>query len=144
MSADSLFMPHLDTVLIEQAYRSGAGNEIDSGKMSSPESSAALVANSFGFFLSRPEDLPPVPGTEDLGWPATDVKPEVYVRFPRRGGRHPWLDVLVETRTHLIGIESKRFEPFQKRQETVAVRCVHAQRMGHEDGTCGGIARLTS
>ena len=33
--------------------------------------------------------------------------------FPWRGGRTPWLDVLVRTRTALIGIESKRYEPFR-------------------------------
>jgi hypothetical protein len=113
MSTGSPFLQHLDVALIEQAYRNGAGNEIDSGKMSSPESSAALAANSFGFFLNRPEDLPPMPGAEDLGWPATDVKLEACVRFPWRGGRHPWLDVLIETDSHLIGVESKRFEPFR-------------------------------
>lgn len=31
------------------------------------------------------------------------------------GRRHPWLDVLVETPTHLIGVESKRFEPYRSR-----------------------------
>ena len=35
------------------------------------------------------------------------------MRFPWRGGRHPWLDAAVETGTHLIGVESKRFEPFR-------------------------------
>lgn len=35
------------------------------------------------------------------------------MRFPWSGGRHPWLDVAVETETHLIGIESKRFEPYR-------------------------------
>lgn len=39
--------------------------------------------------------------------------PEVCVRFPWAGGLHPWLDVLIETPTHLIGIESKRFEPYR-------------------------------
>ncbi len=33
------------------------------------------------------------------------------MRFPWAGGRHPCLDVLVETGTALIGIESKRYEP---------------------------------
>ena len=35
------------------------------------------------------------------------------MRFPWPGGRHPWLDAVVETETHVIGVESKRFEPFR-------------------------------
>lgn len=35
------------------------------------------------------------------------------MRFPWRGGRHPWLDAAVETSCHVIGVESKRFEPFR-------------------------------
>ena len=107
------FLPHLDRVSIERAYRKAAGNELDSGKILSPESSAALVANAFGFFIDVPQRLPPLPGTEDFGWPAASVQLEASVRFPWRGGRHPWLDVLVETDSYLIGIESKRFEPFR-------------------------------
>lgn len=113
MTATSPFLSHLNHGLIEEAYRAGAGNELDSGKLLSPESSAALVANAFGLFLDRPQDLPPMPGTKELGWPAQSVKLEACVRFPWAGGRHPWLDVLVETGTHLIGVESKRFEPFR-------------------------------
>ena len=30
-----------------------------------------------------------------------------------KGGRHPWLDALVVTPSALIGIESKRFEPYR-------------------------------
>ncbi len=41
---------------------------------------------------------------------------EKCVRFPWSGGRHPWLDAYVETKTHIIGIESKRFEPFRGRK----------------------------
>ncbi len=35
------------------------------------------------------------------------------MRFPWGGGTHPWLDVLVETEDTMIGIESKRFEPYR-------------------------------
>ena len=35
-----------------------AGNEIATGKFDSPESSAALAANAFGFFLQRASELP--------------------------------------------------------------------------------------
>ena len=39
------------------------------------------------------------------------------MRFPWRGGLHPWMDVLIETPTHLIGVESKRFEPFRPKSK---------------------------
>src|SRR5690606_32765205 len=48
-----------------------------------------------------------------LDWPAVKVEVERQMRFPWSGGRHPWLDAAVETQTSLIGVESKRFEPFR-------------------------------
>ena len=66
-----------------------------SGKFDSPESSAALAANTFGFFLNRPGDLPPLPGFKNVEWPTSSLHIEKEVRFPWRGGRHPWLDALV-------------------------------------------------
>lgn len=106
-------LPHLPKERILAAYAAAGGNEIESGKLASPESSAALVANAFGYFLDRPGDLPPVLPELQSAWPATSVRLEAQLRFPWSGGRHPWLDVLVETETHLIGIESKRYEPFR-------------------------------
>lgn len=106
-------LPGLPAEAIRACYAAAPGNEIESGKFASPESSAALVANSFGWFLEQPEALPPLPGKEDLGWPATRVGLEAIVRFPWSGGRHPCLDVLIETGAALIGIESKRYEPFR-------------------------------
>jgi len=104
---------YLPTDRIIAAFERSPGNELGSGKLENPESSAALAANSFGFFMDRPRDLPPIPGTEGCGWPAESVSIEECVRFPWRGGRHPWLDAFVETATHIIGIESKRYEPFR-------------------------------
>jgi hypothetical protein len=91
------------------------GNEVGSGKLASPESSAALAVNTFGWFISRPESLPPFPGLE-ADFPPTLVDVEYCARFPWAGGRHPWLDAVVETREHLIGVESKRFEPYRDRK----------------------------
>ena len=42
---------------ILRCYEHAAGSELLSGKFASPESSAALAANTFGFFLDRPEVL---------------------------------------------------------------------------------------
>lgn len=93
------------------------GNEIASGKFASPQSSAALAVNGFGWFLDRPADLPPFPGLEHCDWPAIRVDVERQMRFPWRGGRHPWLDAAVETLDCLIGVESKRYEPFRDRKK---------------------------
>ena len=55
-------------------------------------------------------------GTESQGWPPVQpIQLEQEVRFPWSGGRHPCLDVLIETHDALIGVESKRYEPFRKR-----------------------------
>lgn len=110
--------PHhfLPGVPVDQAIAALAradGKEIESGKFANPESSAALAVNCFGWFLNRPADLPPFPPLADLDWPAIKVDVERQMRFPWSGGRHPWLDAAIETPTHLIGIESKRHEPFR-------------------------------
>ena len=65
------FLPGVPGRQIEEIYNSAPGNEIASGKFDSPESSAALAANTFGFFLNRVGDLPPLPGCEEVEWPAT-------------------------------------------------------------------------
>ena len=107
------FLPGVPGAEIERIFNAAAGNEIESGKFDSPESSAALAANVFGFFLNRPQDLPPLPDCGRAGWPARSLAIEATVRFPWSGGRHPVLDCLVTTPSALIGIESKRFEPFR-------------------------------
>ena len=107
------FLPGVPEFLVRTALAKAGGNEIESGKLDSPESSAALAVNSFGWFIERPGDLSPFPSLADLDWPAVRVDVERQMRFPWRGGRHPWLDAAIETATHLIGIESKRFEPFR-------------------------------
>ena len=107
------FLPGVPEDLVRAALSKAGGNEIASGKLDSPESSAALAINAFGWFIERPADLPPFPPLADLDWPATRVDVERQMRFPWSGGRHPWLDAAVETLTHVIGVESKRFEPFR-------------------------------
>ena len=89
------------------------GNEIKSGKFDSPESSTALAVNTFGFFLNRLEELPPLPECGFLTWPAFSLDIERRVNFPWRGGKHPVLDILVAMVDAVIGIECKRFEPYR-------------------------------
>ncbi len=118
MIADFL-LPGLPVETIYAALEKSPGNEIGSGKIANASSSSALAVNTFGYFLARPMDMPTIPGTERFSWPAKSVYIEVCVRFPWQGGRHPWLDAYVETPTHIIGIESKRFEPFRGKRQAV-------------------------
>ncbi len=107
------FLPGVPGEEIERIFNAAPGNEIVSGKFDSLESSAALAANAFGFFLNRERDLPPLPKCDRVDWTGLSLSLEQEVRFPWRGGRHPVLDVLVIARSAFIGIESKRFEPFR-------------------------------
>jgi hypothetical protein len=91
------------------------GDELGSGKFASDESSAALAVNTFGWFIERPELLPALRGMR-LGAKVQHVDVEYCARLPWRGGKHPWLDAVVETDTQLIGVESKRFEPYRDKK----------------------------
>lgn len=93
-----------------------AGDELKSGKFASPDSSAALAVNCFAWFHERPHLLPPFPSLS-AQWPPRSVDVEACVRFPWSGGRHPWLDALVTTSTELVGVESKRYEPFRDKKK---------------------------
>jgi hypothetical protein len=112
---DDVFLPGVPADLVKAFYAHAPGNEIETGKFSHPESSAALAGNTFGFFLEAPLDLPPIPGFE-RGWLATSVSLETTLQFPWQAGRHPCLDVLVTTEKTAFAIESKRYEPFRERQ----------------------------
>src|SRR5450755_1086021 len=50
-------LDHLPKELILASYQAAGGQEVLSDKFASLESSAALVANAFGFFLNVPELL---------------------------------------------------------------------------------------
>lgn len=112
----SNLMPHLPADRILAELSRSPGNEVKSGKFDSPESSSALVANGFGLFLDRPGDLPALPGVP-MGQ-VESVGLEVEMRFPWSGGRHPWLDVGISTATTLIGVDSKRYEPYRPAKAT--------------------------
>ncbi len=111
------FLPGLPADLIETLLRRSPGSEFATGKFDNPDSSAALAANAFGRFLDHPRDLPPLPGVP-MGQPE-DVTIEAEMRFPWSGGTHPWLDAAVTTATTLVGIESKRYEPFRPGKQIV-------------------------
>lgn len=117
--ADDPFLPGVPVEHVQRRLAKAGGSEIRSGKFLSPESSAALAVNTFGWFVERPEMLPPFPGLE-ADFPPILVDVEYCARFPWSGGRHPWLDAVVETERLLIGVESKRFEPYRDKK-TVAL-----------------------
>lgn len=73
---DTDFLPGVPGPAVREALRKEGGNEIESGKFASPESSAALAVNAFGWFIPRPADLPPFPPLADLDWPAVQVDVE--------------------------------------------------------------------
>jgi hypothetical protein len=118
IETDYEFLPGVPFDLVMNRLNAAGGNEVSSGKLSSPESSAALAVNTFGWFMDRPELLPVFPMLQCLKWPATLVEIEYCARFPWPGGKHPWLDALVETPTAIIGVESKRFEPYRDRKDS--------------------------
>ena len=136
------FLPDLPGDKILARYAASPGSELKSGKFDSADSSAFLVANAFGWFLDRPEKLPAFPG---YGGPVPfRVEVAHEMRFPWAGGRHPWLDVGVETDSLLIGVESKRYEPFRPgKSGTFAeahTRDVWGDRMGRHAGLMRQIA----
>lgn len=107
-----VFLPGVPQDHILKRLALSPGNEVGSGKLTSPASSAALAVNSIGWFIERPELFAPFRGLEEH-FPAVSVDVEFEARFPWRGGLHPWLDGVVVTPTLLIGIESKRYEPYR-------------------------------
>lgn len=133
---DPAFVPGVPTEAVLAALRRAPGGELASGKFESPESSAALVANAFGWFLQQPRKLPPLPGVP-MGLPET-VEIEAEMRFPWAGGRHPWLDAAITTATTLVGVESKRYEPFRPGKTTTFSEAYDSRDWGP------GMARFTA
>ena len=115
--SNQTFLPGVPVEAVMAALRRSPGHELSSGKFDSPESSAALAANAFGWFLNRPQDLAPLPNVP-MGQPL-EVQIEAEMRFPWSGGRHPWLDAAITTATTLVGVESKRYEPFRPKKALV-------------------------
>jgi hypothetical protein len=111
-----VLLPGLPHDLIIEKYSAAPGNEILSGKFCNPESSSCLVANVFGLFFQTVADMPRLPGLAAYGAPRTLTPEAIVVSLAR--GWHPCLDLLIETDTALIGVESKRYEPFRSKSKT--------------------------
>jgi hypothetical protein len=110
------FLPGVPAEHVLERLAKAGGKEVESGKLLSLQSSAALAINTIGWFIDKPSDLPIFPGLGPENWPAISVEVEYSARFPWSGGRHPWLDAFIETDKTIIGIESKRFEPFRDKK----------------------------
>ncbi len=108
---DLSFLPGVPADAVLAALGHLPGSDLDS-----PDSSSALVANTFGWFLDRPRQLLPFPGVP-MGLPET-VELGVEVQLPMRGVRHPRVDAVVTTPTTLVGIVSKRYQPFRPAKVT--------------------------
>lgn len=108
---DIAFLPGVAAEAVLAALGRLPGSDLDS-----PDSSSALVANTFGWFLTRPRLLLPFPGVP-MGLPET-VELGAEMQLPMRGTRHPRLDALVTTATTLVGIASKRYQPFRPKKVT--------------------------
>ncbi|PTE13699.1 PGN_0703 family putative restriction endonuclease [Pseudogemmobacter blasticus] len=136
MPASFPFLPGVPAEAVLAALGRAPGGELASGKFDSPESSAALAANAFGWFLDRPAALPPLPGVP-MGRVET-VEVEAEMPFPWRGGRHPWLDAVLVTPTTLVGVEAKRYEPFRPRKASAFSEAFETRDWGD------GMARFTA
>src|SRR5579859_2311124 len=120
--ARTRLLPYLPVDRILEIFAAAPGNEISSRKFESLESSAALAANAFGLFIDGKVPLPALPGLETFSWPPTCVRLEAQLRLPWRGGRHPCFDAVIRTADALIGIESKRYEPYRPKTKTAMSR----------------------
>lgn len=105
------FLPDVPAETVLAALSRAPGNEVASGKIDGPESSQALAINAFGRFLANPALLPALPAVP-MGRPE-QVDLAAEMRFPWRGGRHPWSDVAIATPTSLVAITARRYEPFR-------------------------------
>ena len=109
--SDLSFLPGVPAEAVLATLGKLPGSDLDS-----PDSSSALVANTFGWFLTRPRLLLPFPGVP-MGLPEA-VELGVELQLPMRGVRHPRVDAVVTTPTTLVGVVSKRYQPFRPAKVT--------------------------
>lgn len=117
------FLPGVPGREIERIYRKAPGNEIERGKFDNPESSAALAANTFGYFLGQAEALPRLPGGGVAG-PVVGAGgdgPLPLVRWEASRSGLPDRDLLL---AHRRGIQAIR--TVQGQAPRLVFRCVLA------------------
>ena len=74
MTTTNRWLPGVPAEEIEAIFRAAPGKEIGRGKFDSPESSATLAGNAFGFFLHRAGVLPTLPGCEQAGQETRNIR----------------------------------------------------------------------
>lgn len=62
MAQSDIFLPGVPAEHVLQRFEAAGGNEVASGKLAHPESSAALAVNAFGWFIPSPIIFQPFPG----------------------------------------------------------------------------------
>ena len=124
------FLPGVPGAEIERIFNAAAGNEIASGKFDSPESSAALAANAFGFFLNRPRDLPPLPdcGRGGMACPFAVARSDGSLPMERRTPSRAGLSGGNAVGTHRYRVQTVRAVPWQK--VSFLFRCLLASGLG--------------
>ena len=95
--------------MIKEDYLQGSGSEWNT-KFRAIHSSAALAANSFGRWKTDPAALA-IQGLSGFGPPALEAKCPTGLK-----GTPPNLDVLLQSSTDVIGIESKLLEPLTQKK----------------------------
>ena len=116
MTADTCaltLLPGVPEELVRRCFDRRSADKIANGQSFSLDYSSELIANAFGWFLERPHLLPSLPGLEYHYLGTENVDLNTCVPFPWLGGRHPTLGAVIDANTHLIGIVSKRDEPFR-------------------------------
>ena len=99
-------VPGVTTEMVQDDYRNGSGQEW-LRKFRAIHSSAALAANSFGRWKREPGKLKIIGCT---GFSSPKLESQCHTGL---GGTPPNLDVLLESPTVVIGIESKLLEPLK-------------------------------
>mgnify|MGYP001770340403 FL=1 len=97
-------LPGVPVQQVIDRFAATGGNEMGSGRFRSSESSAALAANCFGWFIYHPLRFAALPGIEADN-PVEMVDIEFTARFPWTGEHYPWLDAVVQTPQILLGGE---------------------------------------
>lgn len=132
LSNEPLFLPGVPANYVRERLEKADGHELSSGKLASDESSAALAVNAFGWFHDRPERLPLFSTLGLTPSHANLVEVEYCARFPWSGGRHPWLDAWIETPQAVIGVESKRFEPYRGKKKDKPLSLAYDRPVWHD------------
>jgi len=101
------FLPGVDEKAMEAQHKGKAGTEWPS-RICSIRSSAALVANTFGRWIHEPQKV------TVCGFSEFDSFTLERECSSGLGGTKPHLDVVLESKTVVLGIESKLLEPLEK------------------------------